>query len=99
MNLREIFNKHNKNITDFIWYNFEGTESAILSDATQIKAGGISLWFYQNTEPLAFVWLRPSGTEAVVRIIADAVTDPAPALERELIGTWKHILERIFYPK
>ncbi len=81
--------------------NFVGTTMREYSleevSAQGIEAGGLGFYFYRKEQglpaPCGFVWVRPSGTEPLVRVVADAIGENAPMLERALIHAWRGVID------
>lgn len=102
-----IFQSYNIKLQDYTFVNFSGTTMNIILKKNinhHINSGGLAIYFYTskyttNTpiDPIAFVWIRPSGTEPVVRLIADVLHENGEKIERELITTWRKYLETILF--
>ena len=60
-------------------------ETRNLTDFTKSARGGLKLIFLDMAKnPIAFVWMRGSGTESVFRVMCDVKGDN-PQMERELL--------------
>lgn len=69
-------------------------ENKNLSDFSSSLSGGLKILFRNENElPLAFIWLRPSGTEAVCRVLADVKGD-AVKTEAYLLDWLKELLTK-----
>lgn len=99
----EVLQRHNIHAKDYRITNFVNTTAINLEkshvDSYTIFSGGIALCFYdkkfvqeKNHIPLAYVWLRPSGTEPVIRVLADVLGSEMQEAERDLIRVWRHYL-------
>jgi len=75
-------------IADWKAWSYNGTASHECSaDFASSGKGGLKVLFYDTAQkPVAFIWMRGSGTEPVFRILADAKgKDPAT---EEFLRTW-----------
>lgn len=62
-------------------------------DFSQSKKGGLKIKFFdENDTPIAFIWMRGSGTEPVFRIMCD-VKGERPQMEKELLQWETQMLE------
>ena len=63
-------------------------------DFSKSGKGGLKIRFFgKNLKPLAFIWMRGSGTEPVFRIMCD-VKGNAPELEKALLSWETEMLEK-----
>ena len=71
-----------------------GTKEQIeIKDFSLSKTGGLKIIFYNNLElPIAFIWMRGSGTEPVFRIMCD-VKGNNPKMENELLAWETKMIE------
>ena len=71
-----------------------GTKEQIeIKDFSLSKTGGLKIIFYNNQElPIAFIWMRGSGTEPVFRIMCD-VKGNNPKMENELLAWETKMIE------
>ncbi len=97
--LTEVLKNANIFVSHIRCYNFVGTiaheyslEQFKLDD---IRIGGLGFYFYKmksDVVPCAFVWIRPSGTEPFMRLIADVIGENATLIERKLMRVWQSLL-------
>ena len=103
--VKNLFMSHTIEIVDYRFINFTGTHTYVIPKDnihTNIEKGGLAIHFYnsvytEDATPIAFVWLRPSGTEPIVRIMADVLGEQAVAIERSLIQVWRDYLQSVLY--
>ncbi len=92
-----LFKKYGIEVRSIQWHNFSKTEVTYINDLSFSVTGGVALYFYSDIHkqcPCAFVWLRPSGTEPVLRVMAD-VLHPNAEVEGELIDLWRLVLNDV----
>lgn len=72
-----------------------GTKEKIdVKDFSLSEKGGLKILFKDSQEnPLAFIWMRGSGTEAVFRIMCDVKGDN-PQMEKELLEWERQLIEK-----
>lgn len=100
-----LFARHGVRVTKTMLRNFTGTLMREDEKYFDITQGGVGLYFFTSAAkstksvPCGFVWMRPSGTEPVVRVVADAAAgNQSAALERELIRAWRDVLDAALRP-
>lgn len=97
-----LFLEHSIENTDYTFVNFTGKDTHSIEKNTPLKnritSGGLAVYFYKDntTNPFAFIWLRPSGTEPVVRLLAD-ILDNRKTIATQLLTLWRAYLSSCIY--
>jgi len=89
---KKLFLREKYGISGWRAIAYNGTiEKRDIADFTEAGRGGLKIEFSNlEGEATAFIWMRGSGTEAVFRLMADAV-GPDNNLERTLIEWQRHM--------
>lgn len=108
-NFQEIFNSEweqkKSDLKKYGIINFEGIitigtkETKNVNDWSLSKKGGLKVQFYnQQNKPIAFIWMRGSGTEPVFRILCDVKDfgdfETTKKIEQELLSWETSMLQK-----
>lgn len=108
-NFQEIFNSEweqkKSDLKKYGIINFEGIitigtkETKNVNDWSLSKKGGLKVQFYnQQNKPIAFIWMRGSGTEPVFRILCDVKDfgnfEKTKKIEQELLAWETSMLQK-----
>lgn len=108
------FSKYGIEHIDYSFVNFTGRNTHHIQKNAPLKnsisSGGLAVYFYKEreTRPFAFIWLRPSGTEPVVRLLADILladapltdlTDKREEIPTQLLVLWRAYLDSVLAPE